>query len=176
MGNTARSTERAVAVRERQDKALALRLTGKSYREVGRAMGMGKSRAQELVVRALAAIPLENAKAVLALELQRLDRMLEGLQRKGGAFSGNPRAVDSVLRIQERRAKYLGLDAPTRTEHTGRDGEPIEIELRPVIMIPAERVAPATERLNGSTAGAHLNGSGEAAAPSGLETPPGTPN
>ena len=42
--------------------------------------------------------------------------------------NGDERAIDRVLRIMERRAKLLGLDAAAKTEHTGKEGGPIRYE------------------------------------------------
>lgn len=45
-------------------------------------------------------------------ELQRLDYLEEKLAPR--LDRGDPQAIQTALRIQERRAKYLGLDSPTR--------------------------------------------------------------
>jgi len=47
-----------------------------------------------------------------ALELERLDVMLLALWRR--VQNGDERAIDRALKIEERRAKLLGLDAPIR--------------------------------------------------------------
>jgi transcriptional regulator with XRE-family HTH domain len=44
--------------------------------------------------------------------------------------SGDPRFLDGVLKCIERRCKLLGLDAPARNEHSGKDGGPIVVEDR----------------------------------------------
>lgn len=41
---------------------------------------------------------------------------------------GDPRFLRIIIDCSERRAKLLGLDAPARTELTGRDGNPIEVK------------------------------------------------
>lgn len=41
------------------------------------------------------------------------------------ASSGDSFAIQNQLRIQEREAKLLGFDAPTKHEVTGRDGQPL---------------------------------------------------
>jgi hypothetical protein len=68
----------------------------------------------------------EGAEEVLNLELQRLDTMLLAVWPK--AASGDSGAIDRVLKLMDRRARYLGLDTPQRLEHTGREGEPIRYE------------------------------------------------
>lgn len=49
-----------------------------------------------------------------ALELAKLDEM--EIKVSANARSGNEGAIDRALRIMERRAKILGLDAPTKQE------------------------------------------------------------
>ena len=42
-------------------------------------------------------------------------------------MGGNDKAVNSVLRIMERRSKLIGLDAPVRHELAGPNGGAINI-------------------------------------------------
>lgn len=58
----------------------------------------------------------ETAEQTRALELERLDVMLHAVWHK--IESGDARAIDTALRVAERRAKLLGLDAPVRTDIT----------------------------------------------------------
>lgn len=103
--------------KENEIRALELRKKGLSYLAIGREMGLSESGAHGCVTRALKALraeAAESAEDVRDLELQRLDRMLTIAE--AAAEAGDLSAIDRVLRIQERRAKYLGLDAPTRTD------------------------------------------------------------
>ena len=59
------------------------------------------------------------------LEAARLDAMLLPLWRR--VQQGDERAVDRALKIMERRARLLGLDAPSKSEQSGSDGEPLKI-------------------------------------------------
>lgn len=100
--------------------ACELRKAGATYQQISDQLGFGsRANAHKAVQHAIREIPRDDAKAVLALELERLDAMLLGLWKdaKGGTVS----AVDRVIRIMERRAALLGLDAPkkqqTQTEH-----------------------------------------------------------
>lgn len=67
----------------------------------------------------------ETREAAREMEAQRLDKMLAAVWR--GALAGDPASVDRVLRIQERRARLLGLDVATEMRLTGPNGGPIEI-------------------------------------------------
>lgn len=44
------------------------------------------------------------------------------------ALNGDVASVKAMLSILERRAKYLGLDAPIRHQLTGADGGPIQVD------------------------------------------------
>lgn len=113
MGNSSKRDVRAMAVQERRRMACELRKAGATYQQISDQLGFGsRANAHKAVQHAIREIPRDDAKAVLALELERLDAMLLGLWKdaKGGTVS----AVDRVIRIMERRAALLGLDAPKR--------------------------------------------------------------
>ena len=97
---------------ERQAKALELRRMGKGYVEIAVHLGIGKSQAHRLVQEGLSDARAQvdaDASELKAEELSRLDAMLSGLWPD--ARKGHLGAVDRVLRIMERRAKMLGIDA-----------------------------------------------------------------
>jgi len=54
----------------------------------------------------------ESASDVLTIDLQRLDVMLSRLWEKVDSEEPDYAAVDRVLKLMERRAKLLGMDAP----------------------------------------------------------------
>jgi hypothetical protein len=56
----------------------------------------------------------EPAEAALYMELERLDELQQVYWEP--AVQGNMRAGEFVLRIMDRRAKFLGLDAPTKIQ------------------------------------------------------------
>ncbi|RKN61873.1 hypothetical protein D7231_31875 [Streptomyces klenkii] len=128
----------------RDAEAAALRARGLSYRQIADELGVARTTAHEMVERALQAIVQEPAEQVRQLELDRLDHMYRSalgvLERRHVTVSqgrivkaddGEPleddgpvlQAIDRMLRIQERRARLLGLDAPSRVsvdaEHLG---------------------------------------------------------
>lgn len=113
---------------ERQAKALELRRMGKGYVEIAGLLGIGKSQAHRLVTAGLADARAQvdaEASELKAEEISRLDAMLAGLWPD--ARKGQQGAVDRVLRIMERRAKLLGLDAPIRVAQGGdKDAPPIQ--------------------------------------------------
>jgi hypothetical protein len=110
-----RASEKALLALERQRQALELRKAGVGFQQIADQLGYGgPSGAFNAVARALQKVIQEPAEAVLALELARLDAMLLGLWPK--ARAGHASAVDRVLKLMDRRAKYLGLDAPVKVD------------------------------------------------------------
>jgi len=120
------TTPRSLVALQRQRRAVELRRAGRSYREIAHQVGIGVASAHRLITAAIAdvrAIVEDDAAEMRALELSRLDGLLAALWPK--ARQGNLGAVDRVLRIMERRARLLGLDAPfkvARTNATGGNG------------------------------------------------------
>ena len=111
-----RSTSPAAIERaKRRAQALELRAAGRKYREIAETLDYSSPQhAHRDVKTELDALVKGPALEVLSEELDRLDKMLQGLWSE--ARRGNVHAVDRVLRIMERRARYLGLDAPDRVE------------------------------------------------------------
>ncbi len=106
------------AAREaRRAQALRLRLAGLSYDAIAHQLGFRhRAAAYRAVTRALTAMQREAAPAVRALELARLDALLERVWPR--AMAGHLPAVDRVLAILDRRARLLGLHTPERVDFT----------------------------------------------------------
>lgn len=98
---------------EKQALSLRFRKAGYTYDEIAKRVGYASADgAAKAVKAALHKMIKDDAKDVLAMELARLDDLLKGVYTL--AEVGNQGAVDRVLRIMERRASYLGIDAPTK--------------------------------------------------------------
>jgi hypothetical protein len=114
-----KTAAKSIKQQERATHALNLRRAGASYAEIGKALGVTKQRAFAIVktqLDELAATVNEASTAVRQLELERLDAMQIASFQK--AVRGETAAVDTVLRIMDRRAKLLGLNAPSELEIT----------------------------------------------------------
>lgn len=118
----------------RRKSALQLRTEGFTFEEIGRRLGITRQAAHKLVQTELVAVADENrdlAGHVLEGELERVDFVLRSLAPK--VEKGDPKAAQAYLRAMERRARLLGLDAPTRTDGTtkltGPDGGPVALEV-----------------------------------------------
>jgi orotate phosphoribosyltransferase-like protein len=101
---------------ERVANILHLRKSGCTYREIGEQLQISSETAR-LTVQKVIQQYIEEAKdaqhEIIMLELLRLDDMLYAVY--DSARGGELKAVDSVLKIMERRAKLLGLDAQVTT-------------------------------------------------------------
>lgn len=108
---------------ERRRVAFELRKAGATFEEIGKALGVTRQTAHELVTKLLdemAAKTAEDVESVRAMELHRLDALFKGLWPS--ASKGAPQAVEKALKVMERRARLLGLDAPTKVAPTSPDG------------------------------------------------------
>lgn len=132
-GKFSKNTESAL----RDIEATKLRAAGLDYDEIAARVGFAnRGNAYRAVERCLAAARAEPAEAVTKLELERLDEMWRNakavLDRSHITVSngrivydddGKPviddapvlQAIDRMLKIQERRARLLGLDAPVKS-------------------------------------------------------------
>ena len=114
---------------EKQRKAMEMRLAGKSYETIASELEYAsKSGAYKAVMSAIKKTLQEPADELRKVEAERLDAMLAVLWDK----KDKPLYVDRILRIMERRARLLGLDAPTRQDITS-DDKPIPISIIEVI-------------------------------------------
>jgi len=113
----------------RRPEALQLRIAGATYREIGARLGVSPQTAYTDIQASLAELNAEKTKQAeqyRELELERLDRASLALWPK--VIAGSERAVMAWAKLSERRAKLLGLDAPAKTEITGADGGPVQLE------------------------------------------------
>ena len=131
---------RSLATREKDIRALDLRRRGLSYPQIAAEMGCSLSGAHQSVQRALADSAREASEEVRQIEAQRLDDYMRALNRvllakhyvvsaATGKVAVHPetgqplldddpviRTVLALVRVSERRARLLGLDAPVKHE------------------------------------------------------------
>jgi hypothetical protein len=84
---------------------------------IGEHFGITAPSAHAMVMKGLEATLAEPAAELRALAVERLDHMLAAIWT--AATNGDLAAQAGVLRLEERRAKLLGLDAPTKIEDVG---------------------------------------------------------
>ena len=95
-------------------QAIALRLAGCTLQEIADHVGYkGPESSRRAILREMTRLgEPEGASELRRLESDRLDRLQRGFWP--AAIEGDGEAADRVLRIMARRAKLLGLDAPTK--------------------------------------------------------------
>jgi len=100
---------------ERRAKAVNLRKSGMQYADIAHELGYhDASHALKDINRAIREIPRADTEELVALELLRLDALLEAMWVE--ALGGSTWHVDRCLAISDRRARLLGLDQPTKVE------------------------------------------------------------
>ena len=106
------ATPRKVYYQQRRLDAMKLRLGGATYREIAEKLNIRLQSAHEFVRRTLEENNKklrEDVEQLRAIELARLDSMTVALW----PGRSSPRVADTLIRIGERRARLLGLDAPS---------------------------------------------------------------
>ncbi|MDW8293627.1 MAG: hypothetical protein RML84_11095 [Anaerolineae bacterium] len=94
-----------------------MRIAGASYREIAAQLGVSHEAARKLVQKALEQVSdvSDELRAELRkLELERLDALLRSLWHK--VVAGKESAINTALRIMERRAKLAGLDTADKID------------------------------------------------------------
>jgi hypothetical protein len=104
-----RLSPRAIAVAEKRAEAIRLRIEGETFRRIAETLGVTTGRAHQLVDEAMRETVQEPAEHLRQIELARLDMMMPAVMEK--ARRGRLRSIYTMLRIMERRARLLGLDA-----------------------------------------------------------------
>ena len=115
---TRRSRRTSIAVRQRGQEAIKLRMAGATITQIASQLGYAnESGAYKAIMRELEQTAQdmgESTEAVRQLELKRLDQMQFPIWNQ--VLSGDQGAITTALRIQERRASLMGLDAPKQIE------------------------------------------------------------
>jgi hypothetical protein len=123
---------------ERKLRALELRKGGATFEQIGKTLDVSTATAYSYVMEALKETLREPADELRTLELERIDRLALALWPRAvgeresvdGRIVVHPadlRAVDRVVKLMERRAALLGLDAPQKLEQSGSNGGPISL-------------------------------------------------
>lgn len=137
---TPRDGANKLTAAERRRQALDLRRTGASIRQIADAIGCSPSTAHKHIKTEIARLNRESAEdaaIIRSLEAERLDRMALGIWQP--ATRGNLGAIDRMLRIMERRARLLGLDAPPQMPRLpgGSQSSDDSEQIPGVIVLPA---------------------------------------
>lgn len=113
---------------ERAARAFALRKAGLSYRDIGIELGVNHVTVYKDVQAAIKQFldeAREHHTQIMAIEAARLDDLQRVMWEQ--AAMGDRRAIETVLKIMERRAKLLGLDTPVATKQVSVTLTPDEL-------------------------------------------------
>ena len=108
--------------RQKMVQAANLRKQGHSYPYISTTLGCSRSYAEKLVRKALKEIISDTFEELLKLELMRLDELFQPAFQAATQLDGqgnpifNKEATETALKLMERRARFLGLDKPVKTE------------------------------------------------------------
>lgn len=113
-----RASVKALTAAERMAKAVELRKAGHTFQHIADELGYkNPSGAHNAVMSALRKTLQEPTDELRKLEIERLDAMLNALWPQIMARNAySARAVEVALKVMDRRANFLGLDAPKVVE------------------------------------------------------------
>ena len=119
---------KALELDERRKKVVALRKRGASLADIAATLEISTSTASNDLRAALSSVrDTTDAQDARTLELERLDRML--LAVYPDAIAGDDRKIATVLKLMERRARYLGLDAEPERDTSS----PVTVVVNPAL-------------------------------------------
>lgn len=133
---------KALELDERRKKVVALRKRGASIPDIARTLDISTSTASNDLRAALSSVrDTTDAQDARTLELERLDRMLLAVYED--AIAGDDKKIATVLKLMERRARYLGLDAEPERDASS----PVTVVVNPTLFPSAvqERLAARAE-------------------------------
>jgi hypothetical protein len=118
-----------VEMLQRESEIVELRTEGFVWREIAQRVNMSTAGVAKAYDRALTRVVAPSLERHRTTELDRLDTLQRVYWQP--AINGNLRAADFVLRVIEKRAKLLGLDAPIKiqTEVVTYDGTDLDAEV-----------------------------------------------
>ncbi len=113
--STSKATIKGISTTDRQRRAVELRKSGNTFQEIADELGYAHADgAQKAILSALRKTLQEPTDELRKLECERLDVMLKSIWPF--VLRGSPRHVEMALRVMDRRASYMGLDAPKQVE------------------------------------------------------------
>lgn len=122
MGKSRTAADLVLAA-ERRTMVLRLRKAGYSYTEIMDQVKISRGQVSKILTRALddyAAKAAADVEEIRNLENSRLDQAIKGIYPQ--VVKGHLGAIDRMVRIMERRARLLGLDAPSKIAPTDPTG------------------------------------------------------
>lgn len=146
----AKTSKRKTAASIHEVEALRMRAEGKSFAEIGEALGLTVSGVSRLLDRALDRVHEDIKEAAhrhVADQLVKIDRAEEFAARVVFGSSEEAevklKAIDRLVRLWERKSKLIGLDSPTRITATVEADRPTPAEIQLVAELATDAEAQA---------------------------------
>ena len=143
------TTKKAIELKKRRSRVLELRRSGCSLEAISAVIvtefgipSYNRSRAYEDIQATLKELSAEtslNAEQYRTLELERLDNWQSTLQSQIEA--GNTRAIDTAVKIRDRRCNLLGINAPIQLMVTERADAIVDKELKTFMIAVKELIS-----------------------------------
>ena len=131
-----RINKKFVEMREKEAEALRLVKAGYRLPEIAQRLGYsGRQGAHRLITKALQSLVEQPREEVRQIAVARLDHMLTRIVEQIEA--GDLKAIQVALKIEERRARLLGLDAPVSVANAS--GAPVSF----VVLMPPQAASVA---------------------------------
>lgn len=119
---------------QEQDKinrAYDMRLRGKTYRQIGAALGVSHVTAYRWVTEYLSSVTLPLVDEIRKQEVDRMLRYLEVLDAR--IDDGDDKAVALAIKVSERLCKMLGADMPTQVEVNKTETTSVDLAIMDLI-------------------------------------------
>jgi len=120
-----------LAIEQRRERITKLRISGWSIRDIAAHIGCSIGTVHgdlSAVLERTQDAANDATKRERAVSLARLDVATKGIWPE--VETGGVEAVDRLVKLEQRRARLLGLDAPARQEISGPGGGAVPIEAR----------------------------------------------
>jgi len=150
-----RTADTAVVIAERRKEAAKLRVQGLGLLEIAERLGVSTSTAWsdiESVLDEWRCEAVADIGRLRQLEVAKLDELWHSLFSRA-VDDRDEKAVDRLIRLAERRAKLLGLDAPVRSEVSGPDGGALQVDARSELLERITRLAAGSQPARREDAG-----------------------
>lgn len=134
-----RDTNKALELQHWKKEALQLRLEGMTYAEIAERMGKSVSTVHGYVADSLAEVTKDVSEQLRDVEAARLDALQHAIWER--AIDGDLSAMDRVIKIVDRRARLLGLDAPQQVAVNNGVGVDIDGTVDKLIAVAMTEVA-----------------------------------
>lgn len=159
------TTAKQDEILDRRGQVWDMRVSGMTVREIAAELSCGVATVQrdlDAVREELDTLNKCRAETERAIGASRLDKVARALLKAADSVGydddGNPdgaalaTVANAIARIEERRSKLLGLDAASKTELTGAEGGPIQVDARDDLLRKLSSLA-ARDNTEGETSG-----------------------